>query len=159
MYRKHEQITFFISFLPPFLVGLLSLLLSASGMWKSYHTLVTPPLTPHPVFYFLVWFLLYLLMGASTYLILTTHTYQDAKTQALIIFGGQLALNFILPLVFFRLEFHGLTLLILLLLFILIGINALVYYRINKVAGSLLVPYLLWIFILFYLNIAILILN
>jgi len=139
------------------LVGGLSSLASGNvgGM---YAVLALPPLSPPGWLFGVVWPVLYLLMGIAACLI-----YQTPKTKqrdvATALFWVQLAINFVWPIVFFRLEWYWMAVAVIVLLDTLVLLTTIAFFRIKKGAGYLLLPYLIWILFATYLNIMIALLN
>ena len=71
----------------------------------------------------------------------------------------QLAVNFVWPLLFFRVGLYGTAFWWLILLLALVLVTARAFYRIDKQAGWLLVPYLVWLMYAAYLNAGVWFLN
>ena len=88
----------------PLAVGGLATLLS--GGMGNYRALEQPPLSPPGFVFPIVWTLLYLLMGYSSYRVYTSNTPEIAKKRALTLYVIQLALNFLWPIVFFGFEWY-----------------------------------------------------
>lgn len=124
---------------------------------ESYNALVKPFLTPPSFVFPIVWTILFLLMGISSYLIYLSN--EKGKTKALFFYALQLILNFIWPILFFNLEWYFFSFLWLILLFFVLVSMITQFYRINKVAAYLQIPYLLWVMFAGYLNFAIFLLN
>lgn len=91
-----------------------------------------------------VWTVLYLLMGTAAGLVWARVKLTPVRN-ALLLYGAQLLLNALWTVVFFGLHSpHGaLVVILLLLLFIVLTIRA--FLPINRTAGRLLLPYLLWV--------------
>jgi tryptophan-rich sensory protein len=106
-----------------------------------------------------VWTILYILMGVSLYLILTTHTDKKAKKKAIIFFVLQLVLNTFWSIIFFGLHAVGVAFLEILVLWWSILATILYTRRINKNGAYLLFPYLAWVSFAALLNLSIYILN
>ena len=97
-------------------------------------------------------------MGIAFYLVVTTKT-RESKKPAAISFGVQLFFNFFWSIIFFNLKAYLFAFIWLVLLLIAIVVNTVSFYKINKVSGKLLLPYLVWVCFAGYLNLAIYILN
>ena len=69
------------------------------GSMDSYGTLTKPPLSPPGALFPIVWTILYVLMGVAAYFIYTSHS--PDKRRALTLYGVQLGLNFLWPILFF----------------------------------------------------------
>ncbi len=135
-------------------IGALSGIATASGVRDWYLTLQKPFFNPPNYLFAPVWTILYVLMGVSLYLVLQSST-TLVKKRAVIIFSIQLALNFLWSFIFFKFHLIGIALLdILCLWFFILGMIA-VFYKVNKWASLLQLPYLLWVSFATLLNIAI----
>lgn len=141
----------------PLVVGGLSALLTKNSM-KKYQVLQLPFLAPPSFVFPIVWTILFILMGISTYLIHTTET-ESNKTSAYQIYGLQLLLNFAWPLIFFRTNAYLFALLWLIALIITICRMVVIFNKIQPWAGKLQIPYLLWSLFAAYLNFAVYLLN
>lgn len=131
--------------------------LISSGTSDLYSQLTLPALSPPSYVFPIVWTILYILMGISAYLIYTSNS--ESKDTALKIYGVQLLLNFIWPLVFFNLNNYVLAFIILVLLWITVAVMIYYFYKISPAAAFLQIPYLLWLTFAGYLNLAIILLN
>lgn len=137
-------------------VGGLSALLTKNNM-SVYSSLIQPPLAPPGFIFPVVWTILFILMGISAYLVAVSPS--EEKTSALTIYGVQLMINFFWSIFFFNLKNYTFSFLWLLLLLVFIVIMTVKFYRINKTAGLLQIPYLLWVIFAGYLNLMISLLN
>lgn len=144
-----------ISLLIPLVVGTISGLISMPFM--DYGNLVQPPLAPPGWLFPVVWTILYILMGISFYLILEENNYD--KDSSYLVYFIQLFVNGLWSIFFFVFKLRLFSSIWLILLIILIAIMIVKFYRINKLAGLLQIPYLLWCIFALYLNISIYILN
>lgn len=141
----------------PLAVGGLSALLS--GPMDTYAQMEKPPLSPPGWVFPVVWTVLYLLMGYSSYLIATSDADQTSKKKALVLYGAQLAANFVWSLIFFRAGMPLAAFLWLIFLWVLIFMTIRAFSRISERAADLLLPYLLWVTFAGYLNFGIFLLN
>ena len=139
----------------PLAVGGLAAFLTRDGM-KLFEAVEKPPLSPPGWLFPAAWTILYLLMGAASYLVLVS---QKPNRTALTVYGLQLLVNFFWPVIFFELEQFLFAFLWLVLLWLLILAAAVLFYRIARPAGLLLLPYLLWVTFAGYLNLSICLLN
>ena len=146
-----------IAVLIPLAVGGISSLISLEG-FKSYsETAVKPPLSPPDWLFPVVWTLLYILMGISSYLV-----YEKDKTEAkqpLAVYVIQLAMNFMWPVFFFSLGAYLFSFIWLIILWAFTFAMIIMFYRVNKTAGLLQIPYLLWLTFAAYLNLSVFLLN
>lgn len=141
----------------PLAVGGLSALLS--GGMGSYKVMNQPPLSPPAWVFPVVWTVLYLLMGEASYRIYTSGKDPEQVRKALIVYGVQLGLNFLWPLVFFGGELYLTAFFVLIALWVAIFITMRRFSGIDETAGDLLIPYLLWVTFAGYLNLGVFLLN
>ena len=149
---------FIIALALPLGVGALAAWISRSGM-AQYQNLNQPPLAPPGWLFPIVWTILYLLMGYSSYRIYTSGADSKAIRQSLCLYGVQLLVNFLWPLVFFGLQWRLTAFFILLALWLLVFLTMRSFSSIDEKAGDLLIPYLLWITFAGYLNLGVFLRN
>ena len=142
----------------PLAVGGLAALLTGGGM-GAYGEFNQPPLSPPGWLFPIVWTILYLLMGYASYRVLTSSATPEKVRNALILYGAQLAVNFLWPLVFFGLGWYWVSFFVLLVLWALIFLTIRAFSEIDEKAGDLLLPYILWVTFAGYLNLGVAILN
>lgn len=130
-------------------------MLSQSGM-AAYAMMNKPALSPPEWVFPVVWTILYVLMGIASYLVLTSGKPNNA---ALTVYAIQLFFNFFWSILFFRLGLCVTAFIWLVLLWFLILGTTVLFYRIVKAAGYLMIPYLLWVAFAGYLNLSICLLN
>ena len=141
----------------PLGVGGLAALLS--GGMGDYRAMNQPPLSPPGWVFPVVWSILYLLMGYSSYLVWVSDAPETQKRRALAFYGAQLLANFIWPLLFFGAKMYLTSLVWLIVLWLLILFTIWTFGKIRELAGDLLIPYILWVSFAFYLNFGIFLLN
>lgn len=139
----------------PLAVGVLAGFLTLSSM-SLFDAVQKPPLSPLGWLFPVVWTILYLLMGFASYLVLVSEKPGQTAWKLYVI---QLIFNFFWPIFFFNLEQYLLSFVWLLLLWLLILATILWFSRSSKLAGYLLIPYLLWVTFAGYLNLGIYFLN
>lgn len=139
----------------PLAVGALASALSG-GMGEAYFAYNKPPLSPPGWLFPVVWTVLYALMGYASYLVAEA---PGDNRRALVLYGVQLALNFLWPIVFFRLEWVGAALILLMVLWVAVLLTLRAFSRVSERAGDLLIPYILWLSFALYLNFGIFLLN
>ncbi len=143
----------------PELVGLFSAIITGN-IGETYKSFESPPLSPPGIIFPIVWVILYGLMGVASYIIFEeVRGKRTEQKQALIFYGLQLAVNFIWPIVFFRLRAYTAAVFVIFILLILVIITALKFKNLNKTAFWLLVPYIVWLLFATYLNIGVAVLN
>ena len=136
--------------------GLASLL---SGGMGEYRAMIQPPLSPPGWVFPVVWSILYLLMGYSSYRVYIAGKSPAFTKQALKLYAAQLLVNFVWPVVFFAFGWYLVAFFVLIGLWVLILLTIRAFTRIDETAGDLLIPYLLWVTFAGYLNFSIFLLN
>ena len=142
----------------PLLVGVVASLLTGGGM-EVFATVEKPPLSPPAWLFPVVWTILYLLMGISSYLILTSEADEHAKEGAIRLYALQLLVNFLWPTFFFNFGWYGFAFFWLLLLWFLVIVMILRFREVSRLAAYLNIPYLIWLTFAVYLNWGIWMLN
>lgn len=142
----------------PLLVGGLSTIIT-SGKMKDFEALTQPPLSPPGILFPIVWTILYTLMGIALFLAIESGASRDEIMSAVTFFAIQLAVNFFWPIFFFGLSAFLFAFFWLVLLWVLVIITTVKFYRLDKRAGALLIPYILWLTFAGYLNFGVYVLN
>lgn len=109
-----------------------------------YGQLQQPAWAPPPSVFGPVWTLLYTLMAIAAWLVWRQGGFK-ANTLALGVFLTQLALNALWSWTFFAWQMGALSLVNIVVLLVLIVATIVLFWRVNRWAGALLVPYLLWV--------------
>ena len=128
----------------PLAVGGLAALFSAGSMDK-FSALNQPPLSPPGWLFPIVWGILYILMGTASYIIYSSDAPEISKKKALGLYLVQLGLNFLWPILFFTFGLCTAAAVLIVILWVLILLTLLYFYRISKHAGYLIIPYFLWV--------------
>ena len=134
-----------IFILIPLAAGSLSALLSGNS--AAYLALNKPPLSPPSFLFPIVWTILYILLGISSYIIYESET--PEKNKALRLYFIQLFFNF-----FWSIFFFGFSMYLFAFLWLLVLIALMIYqfHKISPVAAYLQIPYLIWCLFAAYLN-------
>ena len=148
--------TYAISIASALAVGGLSALLTGDSMEK-YKALNQPPLAPPGWVFPIVWTVLFVLMGIGAAMVCLSGS--SSKKKPIAIYGLQLLVNFFWTILFFLLEARLFAFFWLLLLLGLAIWMAISFGRVNKAAGLLQIPYILWLLFAGYLNLAVYLLN
>jgi len=151
-----EYRSLFISILIPLGLGLLVGLLTRGGV-NNLENLVLPSFMPPGYLFAIIWPILYLLMGISSYLIY--NSYSCYTGNCLIIYYVQLIVNLLWPIIFFILDLRLFALIWIILLVLLVLYMIWCFLGVNKKAAYLQIPYLLWLLFATFLNYTIYILN
>lgn len=145
----------FVSILIPVVLGaLVGFLTSGSTNYSNFNQ---PSFAPPAIVFPIVWTILYTLMGISSYIISETNS--PNKEKALFTYWTQLIINLLWSIIFFTFDLKVLAFIwiILLILFVVKMIRE--FLSINKIAGYLQIPYLLWLIFASILNLSIIFLN
>jgi tryptophan-rich sensory protein len=117
----------------------------ASIQARSFYTqLVRPEWAPPPELFGPVWTVLYALMGIAAWLVWRVGGFRSARS-ALTLFLVQLGVNALWSWLFFQWRLGALSFAGIVLLWALIVVTLIAFWRIRPWAGALLVPYLLWV--------------
>jgi tryptophan-rich sensory protein len=119
-----------------------------------YATLTKPGFTPPNWLFAPVWTFLYLLMGITLFMIWQKIRDNGMAKWAMVVFFVQLALNVLWSILFFGLHNPFLAFIEIIVLWIAILTTILLTYRFSRFAGSILIPYLLWVSFASMLNFA-----
>ena len=138
----------------PLLVGIVAAIISGGGM-EVFESVNKPPLSPPAWLFPVVWTILYMLMGISSYLVLTSGAEENEISKAMTIYGYQLAVNFLWPTFFFNFQWYLFSFLWLVLLWVLVLVMIIRFWRIDRTAAYLNIPYLVWLTFAGYLNLGI----
>ena len=155
---KNKFIKFFICLIVPQIAAILGSLATTPNITGWYTNLNKPSFNPPNWVFGPVWTLLFILMGIALYLV-WMEKIKINKTNAYLFFYLQLAFNVIWSVLFFTLHNPLYAFIEIIFLWILILLNIIYFYRINKLAGWLLLPYILWVSFAAFLNYNIFILN
>lgn len=156
---KKQTRNFIVSVAISLGVGILSALLTRGNM-NIYEELNTPPLSPPSFLFPVVWTVLYVLMGISAAMVYNTRTSPLARRkEALTLYYVSLFFNFFWSIIFFNIRAFLFAFVWLLVLLTLIILTIVKYYKINKTAAYLQIPYAVWVTFAGYLNFGIWLLN
>lgn len=123
-----------------------------------FATLKKPIFAPPNWLFAPAWTLLYIMMGIAFYLI-WQQGYSVKLRLAFAVYALQLILNLLWSLFFFGLHSPLLGFADIVILWIVVLINIILFYRLRRAAGLLLIPYILWLTFASVLNLSIVLLN
>lgn len=157
-FNGRKILKFIISVAIPLAVGYFSSL-AAGDFEEAYEAAMQPSFTPPPWVFPVVWSVLYTVLGVSLFLIIKDGSSSPDAKDALFYFAISLVMNFFWSPIFFR---WRLILLALVWLGAMIALGIAAAYRaycVNKAAGFLWIPYVIWLVFAFALNVGYYILN
>lgn len=156
---KLKIIPLFFSISVCFLAAAVGSVFTTGAINTWYVTLNKPFFSPPNWIFGPVWTLLYLLMGVSLYIFWNTKTNIKKKHLGLSLFIVQLALNALWSILFFGLKSPTAAFVEIILLWLAIFLTIKYFLQLSKVAGRLLIPYLVWVSFATILNLSIVLLN
>jgi translocator protein len=109
-----------------------------------YPSLVKPPWTPSGATIGAVWTILYTFMGIASWIVWRRGCFL-VRQLPLAIYAVQLLLNAGWSALFFGLQSPGLALLEIGILWLAILATSVTFWKVSKLAGALMIPYLLWV--------------
>ncbi len=120
-----------------------------------YATLNKPSFTPPSWIFAPVWTLLYVLMGITLFMLWQRFSHTRMTRVAITFFIIQLALNVIWSALFFGIHSPFLAFIEIIVLWLAILGTIIFSLRVSRIAGGLLIPYLLWVSFASILNFSI----
>jgi benzodiazapine receptor len=139
--------------------GIIGSLFTTAAINSWYAGLRRPAFAPPNWVFAPVWTTLYLLMGISLFMVWKVGLEKRAVKKSIVIFAIQLLLNIIWSYLFFGLRSPLMGFIEIVVMWLMILLTILSFFKISKKAALLLVPYLAWVSIASYLNYSILVLN
>lgn len=130
-----------ISILIPNVIGFLGSLFG--NIMNGFDGINKPSFTPPSIVFPIAWTILYILMGISSYLIYQSDS--SEKKSAFVIYGIQLVINSLWTYFFFNLKWFLFSFILVLVILFLVIIMIIKFYKINKTAAYLQIPYVLWL--------------
>jgi tryptophan-rich sensory protein len=132
--------------------------ITATSVDTWYPTLAKPPFNPPDWVFAPVWISLYIMMAVAAWRAWRVSR-GSARTAGMVLFAVQLVLNLTWSLLFFGFQQTGAALVEMIVLLAAIVANMTVFARMDRAAGWLFVPYVLWVAYALLLNASIWMLN
>ncbi len=154
-----KTISLIVSFALAYSAALIGSFFTVGGIATWYGSLTKPELNPPNWLFGPVWTILYALMAVAAWRIYERRRHEKKAWPLLVIYGGHLAVNAFWSVAFFAMHNITLAFMVILVLWLMIAYLMAGFYRIDRAAGLLLVPYLAWVSFAAYLNLSILLLN
>ncbi|MEO0052595.1 MAG: TspO/MBR family protein [candidate division WOR-3 bacterium] len=142
----------------PLIIGFAGSMFTRPSVDSWFATLKKPIFAPPNWLFAPAWTLLYIMMGIAFYLI-WQQGYSVQLRLAFAVYALQLILNLLWSLFFFGLHSPLLGFADIVILWIVVLINIILFYRLRRAAGLLLIPYILWLTFASVLNLSIVLLN
>jgi len=132
--------------------------ITATSVDTWYQALEKPPFNPHDWVFAPVWTALYILMGIAAWRVWRLRSF-EVTGKALAVFAVQLGLNLVWSFLFFVVQRIDLALVEIVILLCAIVTNMVMFWRIDRLAGLLFVPYAVWVTYATVLNASLWLLN
>ena len=149
----------FLSFLPGILGIIVTPMSTGANSW--YNSLYHSAWTPAGWVFGVAWTILYFLIGCALYLVMQSHDKYNRhdKINAYVLFTVNIILNTLWSFVFFGAQSPHAALIVLVALLIVSIFMARAFFKLNKAACYLVIPYVFWLMFALYLNSVIIYLN
>jgi len=139
--------------------GLFGAIATTPAIDSWYVYLNKPFFTPPGWLFGPVWTLLYLLMGVAAYRVYQKGFEKKQVKNALYLFATQLGLNTLWSYLFFGYKLLYIAYIEIIILWIFIFLTIKAFNKVDRLAGKLMIPYLLWVTFASFLNLAVAFLN
>ncbi|MFH0869632.1 MAG: TspO/MBR family protein [archaeon] len=149
-----KEVKLIISVVVCLLAGAVGSLFTTPAIPVWYASLAKPVFNPPSWLFGPVWTLLFIMMGIAFYLV-----WRKEEGGAMKAFMAQLVLNVIWSVIFFGFRNPSWALVEIIVLWVMILVTMMKFFKVDRKAGYLLVPYLLWVSFATILNVAIVVLN
>jgi benzodiazapine receptor len=136
---------FIVNLLIPMSVGALGGFLTQESVKTWYLTINKPSFTPPNWAFPTVWTSLFVIIGIASYLVWQKRRFIEHLPRVAAIYAMQLLLNLMWSFFFFYSHQIDAAFYEILVLLTMIAINGSVFYKIDKRAGLLFIPYFLWV--------------
>lgn len=136
------------------MAGVIGSFFTTSSIQSWYVFLEKPSFAPPNWLFAPAWLTLYTLMGLAAFLVWRKRNMAGAK-MAFWLYGVHLGFNALWSIIFFGLKNPGLAFIEILVLWALILVVTVKFFKIEKAAGYLFIPYILWVTFAAALNFAV----
>ncbi len=157
--KSNYIVKLLISIVACLCAGIIGSVFTTPAITTWYAALQKPAFTPPNWLFAPAWTILYILMGIVASIIWHKGLDNRANKTALIIFLIQLILNILWSVAFFGLHSPLYGIIVIVALWIAILFTIIKFFRISKLAGALLLPYIGWVTFAAALNISVFLLN
>ncbi len=154
-----KVLTLTVSLLIAYGAGFVGSVFTMDAIQTWYAGIVKPALNPPNWVFGPVWSLLYTLMAIAAYRVYEKRNTVYLSGKALNLYALQLAANALWSYAFFGLHNPLLALAVIVVLLLSIVLTGYLFYKVDRPAGYLFIPYILWVLFATYLNVSIVLLN
>lgn len=156
---RFKPLAFILSIAITLSIGALGGFATAQSVKTWYQLLNKPSFNPPNWLFAPVWTSLYILIAIAAYLVWVKRDQVQHFPRTVAIYFIQLILNLAWSFIFFYLHEIGFALAEIIVLLIVVILNAVMFYKIDKWAGLLFIPYILWVSFASFLTYNLFILN
>ncbi len=156
--NKKRTLTYVLSILLVEAGGFIVGMMTREGTQIYANTINKPPLSPPGIVFPIAWTILYALMGIGLARMILSRISQP-RNLGILFFLLQYALNLAWCFIFFDARNFALALVELVCMLAAVIVMTVFFYRTDKPAARLQIPYILWLCFAAYLNIGVLMLN
>lgn len=139
--------------------GIIGSIFTASAIPDWFYELNQPFFTPPDWWYAPIWIIIYLLNASAAFLIWRRGLHIKPVRVAMILFLVQLVFSVVWALVLFGLQSVLFGLIAVVALWIVLLFTIIQFYKVSTAAGSLMIPYILWVTFAIILNGSLYLLN
>ena len=147
--KKNIRAFIILTFLPIILASIVSAIVR--NYTSLYNNLNTPIKIPSIVF-IIVWSILYLTMGYASYRIYMVRESGKNIGNSLFAYIVQLILNYLWVFIFFSFRLYGIAFCELIILISVVISTIVLFFKQDKIAAFLLIPYTVWLIFAAFLN-------
>jgi translocator protein len=153
--KKGEVLILFSSIIICQLAGIIGSIFTTPAIPTWYANINKPTFRPPNWVFAPVWTTLFLLMGIALFLIWRKGLNEKDIKIAIAVFAFQLVLNTLWSFLFFGLKSPFAAFIEIIFLWVAILASIILFFRISRLAGALLIPYILWVSFASILNFSI----
>ena len=124
-----------------------------------YNSLILPDFAPPSWLFPVAWGIIYTLMIISAVIIEKYVLNGMYKKDAIGFYWTQLIINVIWPWLFFVFKLNFISFIWIIILFLFVFLTFKKFYKLNKLSGLLLIPYMIWLIYAAYINLGVSVLN
>jgi len=157
--KRFQFLPFVINLLIPLFFGVLGGMITINAVKTWYPGIQKPSFNPPNWLFGPVWSTLFIIIGISAYLVWVKRDQIIHFPRTVAVYFIQLILNLAWSFLFFYNHLIGAALIEIIALLVVILINGIMFYKIDKTAGLLFIPYFLWVSFATFLTYNIFILN
>jgi benzodiazapine receptor len=143
--KSFQPIPFLVNIVIPLIFGVLGGLITVRSVKTWYPGIAKPSFNPPNWLFGPVWSTLFIIIGIASYLVWKKRKQIVRLPRTIALYFIQLILNLLWSFLFFYSHLIGAALIEIIALLVAIAINGMVFYKIDKTAGLLFIPYFLWV--------------